>query len=64
MFGTQNKPSFNFADYEMRRFGKKNYGFYLVRRWDSCPAGQRYHCSYPEAQRRFKHWLIVQRMMS
>lgn len=56
-------PNFSFADYEMRRHGRKDYGFYLTSGWDGSSAIQRYHCSYPKAQQQFKLWLITQRIL-
>lgn len=50
--------NFNLADYEMRRLGKKDYGFFL----NGLVA--RYSCSYLEARRRFVMKLITARMGS
>jgi len=55
----------NFEDYRMVRFGKKDYGFVHIPRfnYDSAKLGARYKTSYPEALRRFKLMLLTRRMM-
>lgn len=60
--GEQQLFSFKFTDYDIRRESRKQYAFY--RRNGSPAATRRYHCSYPEAQRRFKLYLITRRLLS
>ena len=60
----QQPLSFKFASYDMRRESKKQYAFYYCNLQAGAGAIQRYHCSYPESQRRFKLWLITQRLLS
>lgn len=56
--------AFDSTKYEMRREGKKQYGFYYGNPQAGAGAVKRYKCSHPEAQRRFKLWLIVKRLTS
>jgi hypothetical protein len=76
MTGIQNKPYRGYAfhprdefeasldAHRMVRFGKKDYGFIHVPRYDydSAKLAARYKCSYLEAQRRFTVLLITRRM--
>ena len=54
----------DFANYEMRREGKKQYGFYYANSQAGSGAIVRFNCSYPKAQRRFKLLLITHRLLS
>ena len=53
----------NFADYEMKRFGYKDYGFFTLT-WSDRRVVRRYRCSYPNAVQQFKLWLITRRLTS
>lgn len=55
--GWLDRFSDRFEHYVMHRFGTKDYGF-IHKEEGGCV--QRYRCSYPEAQRRFKVWWVTQ----
>ena len=53
-------------DFEAVRIGKKDYAFRRKSNdgWISAPLVKRYPCSHLEAERRFKLWLVKQRMLA
>ena len=54
-------------NFELVRIGKKDYAFRRRKfkdEWISAPLVKRYSCSHLEAERRFKLWLVKQRMLA